>query len=384
MSDSSFSKEEKVLLSALGRFVGGALGGGEEPLSVPSWCDWGEVERLATFHRLTPILLPLLPRERVPAEVVTRMRNRARQRRIRVMVMSDAFSRLHGALRHAGIRAVPIKGMALVHHIYPSPTQRYFDDIDVLVPREALAPAAEVLEALGYDIHPNAGNPEWHHLAPRVHPTHGAVVEIHHDLLRRAGDEQWPLAEIWQRIRPAQVAGVESEILDDVDALVHTLLHARHSLFHRLSTLVDGLLLLGRLADAGRLTEAVDRVEAAGGRIPLAYLCSESSRLFEGEPAVEALLARGELPAGPRRPLSALRWNSLHPNTRPPHDGPIARLRELLLLDTPGAALALGRRLLFPPASFVDAGYGTGPGGYARRLWQRTRIAAAQIFQNRF
>jgi hypothetical protein len=383
MSDSNFSEEEKVVLSALGRFVGHALGGTAEPLSAPSSCDWEAVARLAAFHRLTPILLPLLPRKAVPAEVVARMRNRVRQRRIRVTVMSDAFARLHQGLRQAGIRAVPIKGMALVHHIYPSPTQRYFDDIDVLVPRDALAPAAEVLEALAYEIHPNAGNPEWHHLAPRVHPVHGAVVEIHHDLLRRAGDEQWPLVGIWKRVQPARVAGVESEILDDADALVHTLLHARHNLFHRLSTLVDGILLLARLAEAERLAEGVKRVEAAGGRMPLAYLCHESRRLFGREPSVAALLARGELPAGPRRPLPTLRWNSLHPNTRPAHNGPIARLREMLLLDSPGAALALGRRLLFPPASFVDAGYGSGPAGYARRLWQRARIAAAQLFQDR-
>jgi hypothetical protein len=52
-------------------------------------------------------------------------------------------------------------------------------------------------------------------------------------------------------------------------------------------------------------------------------------------------------------------------------------------MDTWGDSAALGWRLLAPPANFVRAGYGDDQSqdtGYGRRLTQRGRLAARQVW----
>jgi hypothetical protein len=302
----------------------------------------------------------------------------ARQQRVRTAVMIEDFRALHRHLEAAGVAEIPFKGLALAHTAYPSPSLRFFDDIDLLVRRELAEAAEAALDRAGFIPHPNAPRPEWHHLVPHIHRHHGTAVEIHTDLVRR-GRPGWPVEEIRRRATPGEIAGVPCLLLAPADALLATALHARHNLYNRLSFFLDAALLArqleGHLGPGGEV-EALAR--EAGSRVALSHLLEVAGRLF-GAPLP------GPPSAAPWRARLAARvggWRELAPPAEGLRQGPLPRLIELALMDSWADTVAMAWRLLFPPADFVRAGYsghGSAAGGYGRRIYRRARLAAAQL-----
>ncbi len=357
---------------------------GERP-AAPTSADWADLLQLARRHRLVPVLQRQLPapEPRLTAE----LEQESRRQRVRTAVMTEDFLALHHQLSQAGIPVMPIKGLALAHAYYPSPTLRYFDDLDLLVPADRAAEAQALVRSLGYQPHPNAPLAEWHHLPPLVHPHHGTLVEIHTDLIRRARPG-WRLDDIWRRARQDRLAGAEVWLLAEPDALILLALHARHHLFHRWLAFLDAAWLWRSLSpEAWQSLPALAR--DAGALTSLAYLQRQGAWFLGlvgigGQPWDRAL-------THPRIPATRWRlgltgrlagWRGLEPAHRP-RSGPVARLLELLLMDSWGDTVRLARRLLVPPPDFVSQGQPSGrpelARRYLRRLGRRTRIALAQL-----
>ncbi|MCB0007420.1 MAG: nucleotidyltransferase family protein, partial [Anaerolineales bacterium] len=155
---------ETYFLTLLGHFLTG-----QTPPASPADCDWHRLHDLAHSHRLSPLLAAALP-PGTPAAAAGPLQTQARQRRIRTMVMVADYAAIRQSFARANIPLVPLKGIALAHTVYPSPSMRYFDDLDMLIPQDRGPEALAVLADLGYQPHPNAPAPEWHHLPPYVHP----------------------------------------------------------------------------------------------------------------------------------------------------------------------------------------------------------------------
>lgn len=88
------------------------------------------------------------------------------------------------AARHAE-RPVLLKGAALAQRHYPEPAQRWFLDLDLLVPRAAVGPVCRELEQAGYRPLPGGRDPrfyEKYHLHRILLGPAGACVEVHWDL----------------------------------------------------------------------------------------------------------------------------------------------------------------------------------------------------------
>ena len=86
--------------------------------------------------------------------------------------------------RHAE-RPVLLKGAALALRSYPDPAQRWFLDLDLLVPRSAVGPVCRELEQAGYRPLPDGRDPrfyEKYHLHRILLGPAGACVEVHWDL----------------------------------------------------------------------------------------------------------------------------------------------------------------------------------------------------------
>ena len=348
---------------------------GETPPAIPRDIDWEKMVTLGQKHRLAPMLVAALPAG-APQTARDTLQQQARQRRIRTMVMSRDYQALQDAFRAATVPFVPIKGIAIAHTHYPSPTMRYFDDLDILIPADAGPQALAILNSLGYKPHPNAGVPEWHHLAPHVHARHATMVEIHTDLLRRTGPG-WALSGIWDRTVDGTLEGQTTRMLSPADALLYAVQHARHNLFHRLATFID----IGYLAEAVVAADEVDQLYQLAGEASalqiLGYSLYELDRMFAWRPfAVQQ--RRFALNQRTRARLDRqVGWHSLDLAERPGHDGPLARLREARLTDSWSASLHYLRHLLFPPAEFVQETYGAG--GYTSRLVKRAGVALGQL-----
>ncbi|MCI0396934.1 MAG: nucleotidyltransferase family protein [Chloroflexi bacterium] len=362
--------EEHLLLRAIHSLITGRPFTEIPALSI----DWERLFQLAAGHNLVPVIEATLPRQGIPDGVAAKILHEARRRRMRAAVMVEAFQELHQRLAAAGIRVMPIKGIALAHTVYPSITLRYFDDLDLLVPPGAGPAALTVLQESGYHPHPNVPRPEWHHLPPYVHNRHHTMIEIHTDLVRRIRPG-WDVEQIWQRARPGQIAGLETWLMAGEDALVYTALHARHNLYNRLSFMIDAALLARAIADPDLLRQLAGE---AGARCALAHILDVAARLFElaglpqpATPPAQRWLARRT--AG---------WHSLTPGRKALRQGPVPRLIELLLVDSVADTLRLAGRLLVPPPEFVRQNYATDGGralGYGRRLWQRAGLTARQV-----
>jgi hypothetical protein len=344
--------------------------------------NWETVLKLAVSHNLVPFLSLALPHYDLPAEISTKITTETRRRKMRAAVMIQDFKAIHQQLVADGIRVMPIKGIALAHTIYPSVSLRYFDDLDLLVPAEDGPRTLEAIKKVGFIIHPRAPKPDWHHLPPYIHHKHNTMVEIHTDLVRRAGSG-WDIEGIWQRANKATLDGLDTWLMSDEDALIYTALHARHNLYNRLSYFLDGLLLARKIppGSANQQQLAV-RAREAGGQAALAHILATGSNLFALEPESIPQLSR---------PTSAKwlanktgGWQSLQPGRSALKQGPLTKLIELLLMDSLGDSLRLAGRLIIPESEFVSEGYGDGENktaSYGKRLWQRLNLAAGQLLK---
>jgi Uncharacterised nucleotidyltransferase len=128
----------------------------------------------------------------------------------------------------SGIPVVVLKGAALVETVYGNLAVRPMHDLDLLVRETDTAPAAGVLEGLGFEPDDWYRPREWyvahmHHLVPY---RRGKVkVEVHHRLLPPECPMTVPLETLWERARAAKVAGVSAAVLGPADLVVHLTLH---------------------------------------------------------------------------------------------------------------------------------------------------------------
>lgn len=373
MNGNPYTPEETLLLLCLRSLVKDA-----PPPELPKNVNWETAFNLANKHNLVPFLEMMLPDEAVPQEIAALITNESRRRKMRAAVMLQDFKTLHQNLVENGIRVMPIKGVALAHTIYPAVSLRYFDDIDLLVPAKDALRAEETLKESGYFIHPRAPKPDWHHLAPYIHHKHNTMVEIHTDLIRRARSG-WGIDGIWQRAKKGELDGIDTWLMADEDALLYTALHARHSLYGRLSYFLDGILLAHKIStDEANVRQLVARAKAAGGTAALAHILATAGRLFDVEPLPQ--LHRTRTQKWLANKVGG--WYTLQPGRPVLEKGPLAKILELFLMDSVGDSLHLASRLIAPPPEFVSQGYGDGENkkaGYGKRLLQRLGLAAGQL-----
>jgi hypothetical protein len=102
-------------------------------------------------------------------------------------------------------------------------------DIDVLVGREDLTRAAAILSGLGYALQycnvEEVDYTQHHHLRPMARPD-GVRVEIHWAIAQPALPFAIDVKGLWERARPAEIAGAEVLVLSPEDLLLHPCLHA--------------------------------------------------------------------------------------------------------------------------------------------------------------
>lgn len=366
------SSEAQLILDSLHAFVHG------ETCSI--WSpdlNWERLLALSASQRLTPVLRAGLEQSALPTEVHRQLDQATRQQRIRTALLVEAFATINQAFMEAGIAVMPVKGMFLAYRVYQSVNYRYFDDIDLLIPAAAASEAVTIMKRLGYVIHPQAEKPDWHHLAPFLHQKSKVVVELHTDVIRRARSG-WDVDEIWQRAERGRIAGVETYLISEVDALIHTALHARHSLNKRLSFFLDAYLQMRQLEVKGEAGGLPDLIRAAGGSVALAYLLEVGAKLWGNAAATHIINA----PRWRIRLMDRLaNWDTLERRDAAQVTGPLPNLLEMMFMDAWSHSLRMGYRLMFPPPQFLTEFYGTEHRfTYSKRLLSRTRRFAQQLF----
>jgi Uncharacterised nucleotidyltransferase len=115
--------------------------------------DWPLVDHLLRTRRLLPLLGPRLVElagDKAGDEFtlsVTEALDTGRRQGVFLQMIAE---RVTAALADAGIRCRTLKGPALSEALYGDPGRRPSSDIDLLVPRDRLKDAVEVVRGLGY------------------------------------------------------------------------------------------------------------------------------------------------------------------------------------------------------------------------------------------
>ncbi|HJR63351.1 MAG TPA: nucleotidyltransferase family protein [Gemmatimonadaceae bacterium] len=202
---------------------------------------------LSDQHALTALVLSTLERSAVmaglPDEARASLRDLLKRYRRRALVFEVERDRVLGALRRGGIDSVLLKGGALAGTVYREPAERFYGDVDVLLPIEQLESAAQLLEPLGYAIPLSEMEVEGfraHHFHLRLENGRGGIVELHWGLARphtpfRLDAE----AFMAQAIQRRNGGGTAVRMPRAEHMLLHIVLQSVQEGFTRLTRLVD-------------------------------------------------------------------------------------------------------------------------------------------------
>lgn len=116
--------------------------------------DWSLVLELADHHGVVPLLyrnLSALSPDLVPAELLTRLRQKAQVGALLNRTLAKELVALCDAFQARGVPVIPIKGATLAVVAYGDLALRDFTDLDLLVPQAAIAESQAVLRSQGYE-----------------------------------------------------------------------------------------------------------------------------------------------------------------------------------------------------------------------------------------
>jgi hypothetical protein len=216
------------------------------------------------------------------------------------------------ALEGAGIPLILLKGAAYVAAGLPAAQGRLFNDLDILVPREALAAAESALllagwHATGLSAYDQRYYRRWmHEIPPLQHVQRATVIDVHHAILPDTARYRPDPAKL--RTQAVAIPGLPGvRVLCATDRILHSAAHLFHDgeLPHGLRDLSDLDLLL---RDAPRDVDFWPRLVARAAELelgrPLFYALRYVRHFLETpvHAAVDAALA----PATPNRALLRL------------------------------------------------------------------------------
>jgi hypothetical protein len=241
--------------------------------------DPGLLARIARRHQVSPLVAARLAAAGLPVpEPLRRQADAAHHRALRQMAL---LLDLVAALESEGIRAVPVKGVALAQQLFDSPVLRAAYDIDLVVRPEDVAAAWRVLARAGMrqvspqvalagarrDLFCRASKDSQHQ-----HAASGQMLELH-----------WRLADVMAEpllppddalVTLALAPGRQVRVLGEATLFVYLCTHGAAHGWARLKWLADVAALLHRSADGGAQlwtnAERADARVAAGSAVILA------------------------------------------------------------------------------------------------------------------
>ncbi len=222
-----------------------------QPSLVLSWSihDWQRVTRLARRLRLLGRLAerlddPALDRQ-LPDAVRRHLLAERRQSRWRLRIVSWTLEQLTLQLGPQDHPRVLLKGAAYLAQDLPVAAGRLPSDIDILVPRTALADTQARLQNADWaeaemDLHDQRYYREWsHEVAPMRHADFGMELDLHHGILPPVASTTVDPELLLRRLQPSGMPGWK--VFCPVDQVLHCAAHLffDSELRDRLRDLVD-------------------------------------------------------------------------------------------------------------------------------------------------
>jgi Uncharacterised nucleotidyltransferase len=211
--------------------------------------QWPLILERAYSHQVYPLLyrnLRDLGFPGVPEVVQAELKGPFLANALRNQLLAEELARLLSLLGEAGIRVVPLKGVALAQSLYGDTWARVCVDIDILVPPANVVQAIDLLLATGYRT--EFSDPYFAKLALR-HGRHYDVVredrgisfllEVHWILVQHSSKNNEAVDDLWAEARPQSLFGRPAFSLSPEWEFLYLSMHAADHEWRSLKWLVD-------------------------------------------------------------------------------------------------------------------------------------------------
>jgi hypothetical protein len=223
---------QNILISCLKKSPDGPEKTGLTGLSPK---DWDDLLDYASMQRIAPLLWHRLKQKNLhpclPDTAVARLQEATRRNTMKNLRLNGEMARLLDELEKDSIPLIALKGIVMANAFYENIGLREMNDIDVIVPTDALERTAEILTGMGYrpaqpfsmDIILKTGM----HL-PKLIQKNTTIFEIHWNITSPGKPYSIEPHGLWQRAVPVEIAGRKVLILSPEDMLLHLCLHTSY------------------------------------------------------------------------------------------------------------------------------------------------------------
>lgn len=197
---------------------------------------------------------------------------------IRLILMYMKVMPVIHELNQAGLDYMVIKGPALAHLVYPDPTVRGFNDLDLLIREQDWEAMHQLLLKLGFAPEKNLPHPPPKITSQDViyelkywHIKNQLLVEVHYDDLLNAGLASRNFEGFWQRAVQIEIDGVPLKTLCLEDQLIHLSMHAHYHGYTRLNWFSDIGIIIRHHFDKIDWDSLLDTAEAEEAQVGVYY-----------------------------------------------------------------------------------------------------------------
>lgn len=217
--------------------------GDSHPVAPAAAIDLSRIKTSLCDHNVEAALGPLL----CTADVDDQFAAKMAESRSRSEFLLLECERILPVLTTETCRPVLLKGVALALTTYEVPSDRWFLDLDILVPADEVSEACLRLESLGYRPLRGRRDPlfyDKYHLHRIMLGPQGAVVELHWDLTLPGSVYRHDVAGMVQRAEKCRLGRLEVLCASAVDQLLHGVYQNIADGFVDLRRVLDGLMLV--------------------------------------------------------------------------------------------------------------------------------------------
>jgi hypothetical protein len=210
--------------------------------------DWETVIDTAALHGVTGMLYHHLARHvapRVPSAALARLQGQAQGIQVYNMQVMTELMRIAAAFHAHDLPLLTYKGPVLAQRYYGSLALRRFGDVDLLVPREDLERATDLLRGQGYAPLRALSDDEeetWHDAQlgyELYHEEKRVMVELHWALLNRTMTAGLSPEAVWARAETHPLGDTAIQVLDPDDLLLYLCAHGTKHHWSRLLWVAD-------------------------------------------------------------------------------------------------------------------------------------------------
>ena len=215
--------------------------------SLVSDLNWDLFYKTARRHSLLPLAYQCLNETAgaiVPADELQKLRLAHEQNAARNLILTNELVQIIQALDENGVQSIAYKGPALAVLAYGDTALRRFLDLDLMVRRENVQQAAEVLATRGYHPAKNLTSDQQALLLQTQHNLQfvsdsRVVVELHWQVSSQLFASSVTAEELWNNLETIGLNGFPVKSFSTEDLLFSLCVHGSRHLWERLAWIAD-------------------------------------------------------------------------------------------------------------------------------------------------